>query len=129
MKKLFVVFILSILISSLYALTTPGVNNLINLVGGTWKFKTVISESAAAAEYVTNVYGDAKYHFDENHTYSGNFFGLTIAGMWEIADNTLILDKGTYKEEKYILTSSSADTFTIQVVENGSKVFIEFVKE
>ena len=129
MKKLLVIALLFVLGLSMYALASPVLNEVLNLAGSTWKFKSVVAENRSTAEYVTSVYGEAEYKFADNHTYSGSFFGLSIAGTWEVSDSILTLNKGTYKEETYTVASLSQNNFVLQATENGGKVFIEFVKK
>ena len=117
-----------VLVSTILVLAMPA-TEVADLAGSTWKFKKVTSEDPSTTHYLNVMYGDAEYQFADDHTYKGTFCGLSLSGTWEVSNNTLFLNKGTYKEETYALTSLSRNNFILQATEKGKQASLEFVKQ
>lgn len=128
MKKALIILILVGLFPSVIALTinysTAEVKN--HLIGKNWQFKTVSSEDPTTLHYLTTLYGEAGYRFSDDYTFTGKFFELPMAGTWAISGETLILNKGTLKEESYTFVFPTERTLILQMTEKGNKILIEF---
>ena len=135
MKKIFSLTILFVVSSTMMALAyfyfdgsydSKGMAS--QLSGHNWRFYSLVSEDADTGHYVSTIYQGAEYNFAADNTYSGNFFGMTISGTWELDDDILILNKNTSKEEAYMISSPSSKSFVIKTTEKGKEVSLQFVK-
>jgi hypothetical protein len=128
MKKTFIIFtlLLCALMFTRAINTSCSVEN--GLVGYTWKFKAVASEDLfSTAEYMAVLYDASEYKFSDDHTYTSVFQGMETSGNWEVsADNNLVLNKGTIKEETYKLSFPTDHSFVLHGTEKETEVYIEF---
>lgn len=99
------------------------------LSGSNWKFKSLACESSSTQDYLSSLYDNCQYRFSDDHTFTGTFFGLAVSGTWETTNDTLILNKGTIKEEVYHFVLPSAGSLILKGTEKGNQILIEFIKE
>ena len=99
------------------------------LSGHTWIFKTALSESPAAAHYMSTIYNQTTYNFRDDLTFSGEFFEFNVSGTWEINDKALILNKDTGREEVYHIEASTPQGLILSTIEKGDRVILQFEKK
>jgi hypothetical protein len=131
MKKSFLTLLLSFLVAVIaigVTFSSEKEKNRNNLTMASWRFKSVTSKDPGTSHYLTSIYEGSEYRFADDHTFSGTFFGLPASGTWESANETLIINKGTNKEETYTFTISDDHGLVLEGTEKGNKVFINFVK-
>lgn len=96
--------------------------------GKNWIFKRLKAENPYTVHYLATLYEGTQYRFNEDHSYTGNFFGLVISGTWDVSSDMLILNKGTNSEESYKFSFPSPENVILEATEKGNNVYLEFAR-
>jgi hypothetical protein len=97
------------------------------LTGHSWKFRSAESLNNRSAAVVNALYENSQYNFTGTQTFQGEFFDRPIQGNWILlGNNELILNKGTFAEERLEIAELSEDVLKLRVMEKGSLVTITY---
>ncbi len=115
-------FIAILFLSSLFVSCDDSDDEIIvdesNLIGGTWTYSGVESESEAV-KIVIDAFSDGhELSFSEDNTYTEVAFGFENSGTWTFDNNTLTLDEGDDFEEIYEVNELSESTMKLYIAES-----------